>query len=145
MRPRGGRGGRPGEERRRHVLTDPVPAVDLRRDGPSGARPRTTAPVTAGTHLVGLVVLYGWYLVLYPVGGVALMSVVFALHARLAVSAPALTATGAVFRLLWGGPLIASSMVHLFGRVLLVGAWMSLLRDAARDGVAADRPVAHTA
>lgn len=113
--------------------------ASLEAPGPPGPVPglralqRTgglAALVTAGTYLVGLVVLgaclaprgyldaqgdpaaslefligdeavlYGWYLVLCLVGGVALISVVLALPTRLAASAPALAATGAAFGLL---------------------------------------------
>lgn len=60
--------------------------------------------------------LYAWYLVLYLVGGAALVSLVLALHDRLRTAAGALSQTAGVFGLVWAGLLLASGLVALVGQ-----------------------------
>lgn len=63
------------------------------------------------------VAMYLWYLVLYVVGGVALVVLTLALHERLRYSpAAALSRTAAAFGLLWSGLLLASGSVALVGQ-----------------------------
>ncbi|MFC5381247.1 hypothetical protein [Aquipuribacter nitratireducens] len=64
-------------------------------------------------------VMYGWYLVLYLVGGIALVSLVLGVRRRLR-GAPALARTAEVFGHIWAGLLLASGMVHLVGQQAVV-------------------------
>lgn len=60
--------------------------------------------------------MYAWYLVLYLVGGVALVSLVLALHDRLRDAAAGLSQTAGAFGVIWAGILLASGMVSLVGQ-----------------------------
>ncbi|WP_380169610.1 hypothetical protein [Jannaschia sp. R86511] len=64
-------------------------------------------------------VLYAWYLVLYLVGGIALVSLVLGVRDRLH-GASALARTAEVFGHIWAGLLLASGMVHLIGQQAVV-------------------------
>lgn len=93
------------------------------------------------------VVMYGWYLVLYLVGGVALVGLVLGVRDRLR-EAPALARTAEVFGHVWAGLLLASGMVHLVGqqavaalaaddptRAATMWATVSVVRDALGGGI----------
>lgn len=64
--------------------------------------------------------MYAWYLVLYLVGGAALVSLVLALHDRLRRSAPALSQTASVFGHIWAALLLASGLISLVGQRTVV-------------------------
>ena len=66
------------------------------------------------------VMLYSWYLVLYLVGGLALVSLVLGVHSRLRTGAAALAQTASVFGHLWAGLLLASGLIALVGQRAVV-------------------------
>ena len=66
------------------------------------------------------VMLYSWYLVLYLVGGLALVSLVLGVHSRLRTGAAALAQTASVFGHLWAGLLLASGLIALVGQQAVV-------------------------
>lgn len=66
------------------------------------------------------VVLYSWYLVLYLVGGIALVSLVTGVHSRLRTGAAALSQTASVVGHLWAGLLLASGLIALVGQRAVV-------------------------
>lgn len=92
--------------------------------------------------------LYVWYLVLYLLGGAALVVLALAIHHRLARSQPALAAVTTGFGLVWSGHLLASGMVALLGQRAVVelaagdreraeGTWLTLtvVQDALGGGI----------
>ena len=66
------------------------------------------------------VVLYSWYLVLYLVGGIALVSLVIGVHSRLRRGSAALSQTASVVGHLWAGLLLASGLIALVGQRAVV-------------------------
>lgn len=93
------------------------------------------------------VVLYAWYLVLYLVGGIALVSLVLGVKERLRAT-PALARTAEVFGHIWAGLLLASGMVYLVGQQAVVAlaaddpttaattwASVSIVQDALGGGI----------
>ena len=64
--------------------------------------------------------LYSWYLVLYLVGGLALVSLVLGVHSRLRTGAAALSQTASVVGHLWAGLLLASGLIALVGQRAVV-------------------------
>ena len=83
------------------------------------------------------VTLYVWDLVLYLVGGIALVSLVLGVHSRLRTGAAGLSQTASVFGHLWAGLLIASGLIALVGQqavaelaatdpVLAASSWSSV-------------------
>lgn len=62
------------------------------------------------------VTLYSWYLVLYLVGGLALVSLVVGVHSRLRTGAAGLSQTASVLGNLWAGLLLASGLIALVGQ-----------------------------
>jgi hypothetical protein len=66
------------------------------------------------------VMLYTWDLVLYLVGGIALVSLVLGVHSRLRTSAAALSQTASVVGHLWAGLLLASGLIALVGQRAVV-------------------------
>jgi hypothetical protein len=76
------------------------------------------------------VMLYSWYLVLYLVGGLALVSLVLGVHSRLRTGAAALAQTASVLGHLWAGLLLASGLIALVGQ-------RSVVELAATDSVMA--------
>lgn len=93
------------------------------------------------------IAMYSWYLVLYLVGGVALVSLVLGVKERLR-EAPALARTAEVFGHIWASLLLASGMIHLVGQqavVALAGddpgtaavtwASVSIVQDALGGGI----------
>jgi hypothetical protein len=92
--------------------------------------------------------LYVWYLVLYLVGGAALVVLVLGLHDRLEPRSPALARTTTAFGLIWAGVLLASGMIALVGQRAVVelaatdraeaaSTWssVSLIQDAIGGGI----------
>lgn len=91
--------------------------------------------------------LAGWYLVLYLVGGAAMVVVSLGVAERLAV-APALSRIGAALGLIWSGLLIASGSIALIGQhaavtlhaqdpSLALSTWVStsVVQDALGGGI----------
>jgi hypothetical protein len=66
------------------------------------------------------VMLYSWYLVLYLVGGIALVSLVLGVHSRLRTGAAGLSQTASVVGQLWAGLLLASGLIALVGQRAVV-------------------------
>ena len=66
------------------------------------------------------VLLYSWYLVLYLVGGIALVSLVIGVHSRLRRGAAGLSQTASVFGHVWAGLLLASGLIALVGQRAVV-------------------------
>ena len=66
------------------------------------------------------VTLYSWYLVLYLVGGLALVSLVLGVHSRLRTGAAGLSQTASVVGHLWAGLLLASGLIALVGQRAVV-------------------------
>jgi hypothetical protein len=66
------------------------------------------------------VMLYTWDLVLYLVGGIALVSLVLGVHSRLRTGAAALSQTASVVGHLWAGLLLASGLIALVGQRAVV-------------------------
>jgi hypothetical protein len=66
------------------------------------------------------VMLYSWYLVLYLVGGIALVSLVIGVHSRLRRGSAALSQTASVVGHLWAGLLLASGLIALVGQRAVV-------------------------
>ena len=64
--------------------------------------------------------LYIWYLVLYLVGGIALVSLVLGVHHRLRTGAAGLSQTAEVIGQIWAGLLLASGLVALVGQRAVV-------------------------
>jgi hypothetical protein len=92
-------------------------------------------------------VMYGWNLVLYLVGGLALMGLTLALRDRLG-AAPHLARAAAILGSVWAGLLLASGMVALVGQTtvldlaatdhaMAVATWssVSVVQDAMGGGV----------
>jgi hypothetical protein len=92
--------------------------------------------------------LYAWYLVLYVVGGIALVSLVLGVHDRLRAASGALSQTAGAFGLVWAGLLLASGLVALVGQraavelaatdpAAAVATWTSVgvVQDALGGGV----------
>lgn len=92
-------------------------------------------------------VMYGWYLVLYLVGGLALVGLVLALRERLG-AAGALVRASAVIGHVWAGLLLASGLVALVGQTAVldlaatdhataVATWssVSVVQDALGGGI----------
>jgi hypothetical protein len=66
------------------------------------------------------VMLYTWDLVLYLVGGIALVSLVLGVHSRLRTGAAALSQTASVVGHLWACLLLASGLIALVGQRAVV-------------------------
>jgi hypothetical protein len=66
------------------------------------------------------VMQYSWYLVLYLIGGIALVSLVLGVHSRLRTGAAALSQTATVFGHLWAGLLLASGLIALVSQRAVV-------------------------
>ena len=66
------------------------------------------------------VMLYTWDLVLYLVGGIALVSLVLGVHSRLRTGAAALSQTASVVGHLWACLLLASGLIALVGHRAVV-------------------------
>ena len=66
------------------------------------------------------VMLYTWDLVLYLVGGIALVSLVLGVHSRLRTGAAALSQAASVVGHLWAGLLLASGLIALVGQRAVV-------------------------
>lgn len=94
------------------------------------------------------VTLYSWYLVLYLVGGIALVSLVLGVHSRLRTSAAGLSQTASVVGHLWAGLLLASGLIALVGQravvelaatdsVMAASTWssVSLIHSALGGGI----------
>jgi hypothetical protein len=94
------------------------------------------------------VTLYLWYLVLYLVGGIALVSLVLGVHARLRTGAAGLSQTAAVVGHLWAGLLLASGLIALVGQRAVIelaatdsgmaaSTWssVSVVQDALGGGI----------
>jgi hypothetical protein len=92
--------------------------------------------------------LYTWYLVLYVIGGAALVSLVIGVHDRLRRAAHGLSQTAAAVGLLWAGLLLASGLIALVGQravielaaadpVPAVSTWasVSVVQDALGGGI----------
>lgn len=92
--------------------------------------------------------LYVWYLVLYLVGGAALVVLVLGVHDRITRSQPSLSRVTAGFGLVWAGHLLASGMVALLGQRAVVelaesgrehaeSTWvaLSVVQDALGGGI----------
>lgn len=93
-------------------------------------------------------VMYVWYLVLYLVGGLALVVLAQGLRSRLSAVSPALAATSGVLGYLWAGLLLASGLIALVGqtavldlaasdRAMAVSTWasVSVVQDALGGGI----------
>lgn len=65
--------------------------------------------------------MYGMYLITYVLYGIALGVLAFALHDRLAPSAPATMRVATAIALLWAFALVASGMIFNFGMTTVVG------------------------
>lgn len=59
--------------------------------------------------------LFGWYLVIFLVFGVAIIPLARTLHRRLADLSPQLADIGAVFAYIWAGLMFATGMIHNIG------------------------------
>ncbi|SNS38603.1 protein of unknown function [Geodermatophilus pulveris] len=92
--------------------------------------------------------MYTWHLVLYLVGGAALVSLVIGVHDRLRRAAHGLSQTAAAVGLLWAGLLSASGLIALAGQgavielaaadpVTAVSTWssVSVVQDALGGGI----------
>lgn len=92
--------------------------------------------------------LYLWYLVLYLLGGGALVVLVVGVHDRVSRAQPALARAAGGFGLIWAGHLLASGMVALLGQRAVVelaesdrgraeGTWvtLSVVQDALGGGI----------
>lgn len=64
--------------------------------------------------------MYSWYLVLYLMGGSALVCLVLAVHDLLRRKSPALSLTASVFGNIWAGLLLASGLISLVGQRAVV-------------------------
>lgn len=64
--------------------------------------------------------LYAWYLVLYVVGGAALVVLTVALDDRLRAAPPGLRRVAGAFGLIWSGLLLATGMLALVGQRAVV-------------------------
>lgn len=88
---------------------------------PRGFLDRQASPADSLAFLLDhQVMLYVWYLVLYLVGGIALVSLVLGVHRRLLPGAAGLSQTAAVIGHLWAGLLLASGLVALVGQRAVV-------------------------
>ena len=94
------------------------------------------------------VMLYSWYLVLYLVGGLALVSLVLGVHSRLRTGAAGLSQTASVVGHLWAGLLLASGLIALVGQravvelaatdsVMAASTWslVSVVQEALGGGI----------
>lgn len=92
--------------------------------------------------------MYSWYLVLYLLGGFALIALVVGLDARLDSAPPLTRRTAAVVGHVWAGLLLASGLVALVGQravialadsdlVLATSTWssVSVVQDALGGGI----------
>ena len=92
--------------------------------------------------------MYSWYLVLYLVGGIALVSLVLGVHDVLRRKAPTLSLTAGVFGTIWAGLLLASGLISLVGQqavvelatsdiVMAESTWssVSVIQDALGGGI----------
>ena len=92
--------------------------------------------------------LYAWYLVLYVLGGFALIALVIGLDARLDVAPAMARRTASVVGHLWAGLLLASGLVALAGQRAVIGlgdgdlalatsTWssVSVVQDALGGGI----------
>lgn len=92
--------------------------------------------------------MYSWYLVLYLVGGIALVSLVLGVHDALRRKAPTLSLTAGVFGTIWAGLLLASGLISLVGQravvelatsdtVMAESTWssVSVIQDALGGGI----------
>ena len=92
--------------------------------------------------------MYAWYLVLYVLGGFALIALVIGLNARLDVASAMARRTASVVGHLWAGLLLASGLVALVGQRAVVGladsdlalatsTWssVSVVQDALGGGI----------
>lgn len=66
------------------------------------------------------IALYSWDLILYLVGGLALVSLVLGVHSRLRTGAAGLSQTASVVGHLWAGLLLASGLIALVGQRAVV-------------------------
>jgi hypothetical protein len=160
------------------IPTPPTTSSDRRPSRPVQRAGGVAALVTAATYLTGFAVLgaylvprgfldaqgdpaaslalllanqavlYAWYLVLYLVGGAALVVLVQALHDRVRWSAPGLARAASAFGYIWAGLLLASGMISLVGQRAVVelaagdsaaaaAAWFTVgvVRDALGGGI----------
>ncbi len=92
--------------------------------------------------------LYLWYLVLYLLGGAALVVLVLGIHDRVTRAQPALAKVAGGLGLIWAGHLLASGMVALLGQRAVVelaagdrdraeSTWvtLSVVQDALGGGI----------
>ncbi len=92
--------------------------------------------------------MYTWHLVLYLIGGAALVSLVIGVHDRLRRAAHGLSQTAAAVGILWAGLLFASGLIALVGQgavielaaadpVTAVSTWssVSVVQDALGGGI----------
>lgn len=92
--------------------------------------------------------MYSWYLVLYIVGGFALVSLVLGVHARLKTTTGTLMQTATVTGITWAALLLASGLVALVGQqavielaatepMLAASTWssVSVVQDALGGGI----------
>lgn len=156
----------------------PPPATPLDDLGSQQRAGGIAALVKAATYLVGFVVMaaylgprgltdaqgdpaaslaflldnqtamYSWYLVLYIVGGFALVSLVLGVHARLKTTTGTLMQTATVTGITWAALLLASGLVALVGQqavielaatepTLAASTWssVSVVQDALGGGI----------
>lgn len=84
---------------------------------PRGYTDATASPAASLDFLADhAAAMYGWYLILYMIGGAALTVLVLALHRRLQPAEPGLANTATAFGLIWSGLLLASGMIALVGQ-----------------------------
>jgi hypothetical protein len=116
---------------------------------PAGFTDAAADPAASLEFLLGhQISLYLWYLVLYLVGGAALVVLALGVHERVARSQPALAMVTTGFGLIWAGHLLASGMVALLGQQAVVqlaasrrdraeSTWVTLsaVQDALGGGI----------
>ena len=116
---------------------------------PAGFTDATSDPASSVAFLLDhQTSLYLWYLLLYLVGGAALVVLVLGIHDRVTRSQPALAKVTTSFGLVWAGHLLASGMVAMLGQRAVVelsadeselarGTWvtLSVVQDALGGGI----------
>lgn len=84
---------------------------------PAGFTDPLSDPTSSLTFLLEhRAALYLWYLMLYVLGGVALVVLILGVHDRMARSHPSLSRISAATGLIWAGHLLASGMIALIGQ-----------------------------
>lgn len=84
---------------------------------PAGFTDATTDPAASLDFLLDhQTALYLWYLLLYLVGGAAMVVLTIGIHDRVTRSQPTLAAIATAFGLIWAGHLLASGMVALLSQ-----------------------------